>query len=506
MYSVTTPARRQSGSYLSRWSVKIFLMAALVCPALPARAGDAPPDVQRSLVRIAATSVTPDYLQPWNPGSTGGGVGTGFVIDGRRILTNAHVISNTKFLVVERESDPKQYTARVKYVAHDSDLALLELDDPTFFENTPALEFGAIPELESTVAVYGYPLGGDRASVTTGVVSRIDFLPYSHSVADSHLAIQIDAAINPGNSGGPVMQQGRVVGVAFQGFSGAVAQNVGFMIPVPVIRRFLADIADGSYDRYVDLAVSYFKLQNPAQRRALGLANDDRGVLISRVLTGGSCDGKLENGDVLVALNGHPVASDGFVDLDGKRVEMPEIVERKLKGEQVALDVIRSGQSVRVDVDLQPAWQFAQQSARYDVLPRYVVFGGLVFQPLGRELMESMRIEDMRIRYFHEFYVTDQLYVDRPEIVLLSNILPDPVNTYLMPFRLTVVDEINGRKIRTLRDVSEALKMDVPTHVIRVIGTTRPIVFEAAAVAQARDRIRTRYNINREENLDEKNP
>ena len=94
-------------------------------------------------------------------------------------------------------------------------------------------------------------------SVTTGIVSRIDFTLYTHSSVDSHLAIQISAQINPGNSGGPVMQDGKVVGVAFQGYSGDVAQGVAYMIPTPVIRRFLKDVSDGHYDRYVDLGITY---------------------------------------------------------------------------------------------------------------------------------------------------------------------------------------------------------------------------------------------------------
>ena len=87
------------------------------------------------------------------------------------------------------------------------------------------LKFGGIPDLESTVSAYGYPIGGERMSVTTGIVSRIDFQLYTHSSIDQHLAIQISAQINPGNSGGPVMQNGKVVGVAFQGYSGDVAQG-----------------------------------------------------------------------------------------------------------------------------------------------------------------------------------------------------------------------------------------------------------------------------------------
>jgi len=240
--------------------------------------------IQKSLVRITATEVEPDYRAPWNSGGVQRGIGAGFVIDGDRIMTNAHVVSNSRYLTVERDGDPNKYPATVLFVAHDCDLALLKVASSGFFKNMVPLKLGGIPDLESTVSAYGYPLGGERMSVTTGIVSRIDFTLYTHSSVDSHLAIQISAQINPGNSGGPVMQDAKVVGVAFQGYSGDVAQGVAYMIPTPVIRRFLKDVEDGHYDRYVDLGITWTKLQNPAQRHFLGLKDDDRGALVGTVI------------------------------------------------------------------------------------------------------------------------------------------------------------------------------------------------------------------------------
>src|SRR5205814_776165 len=291
--------------------------------------------IQKSLVRITATEVEPDYREPWNSGGVQRGVGAGFVIEGPRIMTNAHVVSNTRYLTVERDGDPNKYPARVVFVAHDCDLALITVDSPEFFKNMVPLSFGGIPELESTVSAYGYPLGGERMSVTTGIVSRIDFQIYTHSSIDSHLAIQISAQINPGNSGGPVMQDAKVVGVAFQGYSGDVAQGVAYMIPTPVIRRFLTDIKDGHYDKYVDLGLTPGNLQNPAQRRYFGLPDDGRGVVVRTVIEAGPVGKVLKEGDVLLSIDDHAIASDGFVELEGERVEMPEVVERKFKGDKV---------------------------------------------------------------------------------------------------------------------------------------------------------------------------
>src|SRR5437667_5743526 len=168
--------------------------------------------VQKSLVRITATSVDPDYKAPWNAGSLQRGVGAGFVINGNRIMTNAHVVANNRYITVERDGDPNKYPAQVQFIANDCDLALVTVPAKDFFKNMVPLKFGDIPALESTVSAYGYPIGGERMSVTTGIVSRVDFQLYTHSSVDQHLAIQISAQINPGNSGGPVMQDGTAVG------------------------------------------------------------------------------------------------------------------------------------------------------------------------------------------------------------------------------------------------------------------------------------------------------
>jgi Trypsin-like serine proteases, typically periplasmic, contain C-terminal PDZ domain len=459
--------------------------------------------VQKSLVRITATSVEPDYKAPWNAGGLERGVGAGFVIDGNRIMTNAHVVSNSRYLTVERDGDPNKYRARVLFVGHDCDLALITVDAPNFFKNMLPLKFGGIPALESAVSAYGYPIGGERMSVTTGIVSRIDFQLYTHSSIDQHLAIQISAQINPGNSGGPVMQNGKVAGVAFQGYSGDVAQGVAYMIPTPVINRFLKDISNGRYDKYVDLGITYSKLQNPAQRRFLGLKDDGRGVLVNTIVSAGPSADILRPGDVLLAIDDHSIASDSNVELEGERADFQEVVERKFKGDSVKFDILRDKQAMTVSIELYTPWPYRIQGHSYDVHPRYVLYGGLLFQPLNLDLLEDYRSTDLRLRHFFEYFVLEQLYLQHPDVIVLTNILPDPINTYLAAYRGGIVDEINGRKIRTLDELANAFS-ETPDHfVIRMIGDGPPLVLDRNKVETARERIATRYNVLKEQNLEE---
>jgi S1-C subfamily serine protease len=489
-------------------------------PALPSRSSPpaqavvpvpvpiAPPKpngpVQKSLVRITATAVEPDYKAPWNAGAIQRGVGAGFVIEGNRILTNAHVVSNSRYLTVERDSDPNKYPAKVLFIANDCDLALITVDAPNFFKNMVPLKFGGIPSLESTVSAYGYPIGGERMSVTTGIVSRIDFQLYTHSSIDQHLAVQISAQINPGNSGGPVMQNGKVIGVAFQGYSGDVAQGVAYMIPTPVINRFLKDVSNGHYDKYVDLAISYSKLQNPAQRKFLGLKDDNRGVLVSTVVEAGPSANVLRAGDVLLTIDDHPIASDGNVELEGEPADFQEVVERKFKGGSVNLDIWRDKQPMTVKIEfVKTAWPYLIQGHSYDVRPRYVLYGGLLFQPLNLDLLEAIRSTDLRLRHFFEYFILEQLYLQHPDVIVLANILPDPINTYLAAYRGGIVDEINGKKIRTLDDLANSFAEAPERIVIRMIGDGPPLVLDRNKVEAARERIKTRYNVLKEQNLEE---
>src|SRR5712691_10916874 len=459
--------------------------------------------IQKSLVRITSTEVEPDYRAPWNAGGLQRGIGAGFVIDGNRIMTNAHVVSNSRYLTVERDGDPNKYPAKVQFVANDCDLALITVDAPNFYKNMVPLKLGGIPELESAVSAYGYPIGGERMSVTTGIVSRIDFQLHTHSSIDQHLAVQISAQINPGNSGGPVMQNAKVIGVAFQGYSGDVAQGVAYMVPTPVIRRFLKDVEDGRYNGYVDLGIQYSKLQNPAQRKFLGLKDGDRGVLVGTVVAAGPCAKALRSGDVLLAIDDHPIASDASVELEGERVEMPEVVERKFKADKVKLDIWRDKQPLSASVQLDTVPPYLIQSHRYDVRPRYLLYGGLLFQPLNLDLLEAYQPTDLRIRHFFDFFVLEQIYLEHPDVIVLTNILPDPINTYLAAYRGEIVDEINGKKIRTLDELAKLLAEPADRFVVNLIGDGPPLVLDPKQVEAARERIKMRYNVAKEQNLEE---
>jgi len=485
------------------WVAVLGTLAAQSGATLPREAMPAPKmslgeEQFAAVVRVENQAWKPNYKIPWNAGGTGSGVGTGFLVAPNRILTNAHVVSNSRLLYIKKVDDPVPYEAEIVHIAHDCDLALLALKDETVFQDVEPLQLGGIPPLNSSVIAVGYPIGGKRISVTRGVVSRVAFRRYAHSNVDYHLAVQVDAAINPGNSGGPVLQNGRVVGVAFQGYSGSVAQSTGYIIPVPVITRFLKDVADGTYDYYPDLAVTVFNIQNPAQRKALELPNNQIGVMVSSADSAGSAGGLLEEGDIIVALDGFPVASDGFVNINGARVNMNEIVERKFVGDKVELTVLRDEKPIDLTITLKRFLPYLIQAKQYDKKPQFVMFAGLLFQPVNRNLLAAHGITNLQVRYLYNYFSSKEIYKEKPQIVVVTDILPDEINTHLKRYQHKVVEEVNGKPVRTLRDVHQALLEEEPEgdfHVIKLMGEGRPLVLEKQRAKEAQERVRRKYNV-----------
>lgn len=486
-----------------RTLVAVLLGAALCLPAVRA-APRRRSAFHASVVKIHVTHQKWDYALPWQMRRPTNGTGTGFFIERRRLLTNAHVVSDARYIEVQKDGDDRRFPARVQYVAHDCDLAILSVDDPRFYEGVKPLAFAPrLPRLDQMVTVLGYPLGGHRLSVTRGVVSRIDYGLYAHSGVDHHLVLQVDAAINPGNSGGPVLESGRVIGLAFQGLSRA--DNIGYAVPLPVIRRFLRDIEDGRYDGYPELGIRFLDTRNPALRRKLRLPDRYGGVAVYFVDPFGSAAGTLREGDVLLAVESHRISGNGNVLMDGANVLFLELLERRLWGEQVTFEIWRDGASIEVPVALRnPPDPFVYRNL-YDERPRYSVYAGLVFAPLTREYAKTLNRNAVNANVQQIFYFigghakTGEWHRDREEFVVLIRRLPHAVNTYADPFLHGIVERVNGQSVRRLEDVRSALDSAVEgCHELAFLGMDARLVLDADAAQSAHASILGRYGISAE--------
>ena len=98
--------------------------------------------VKKALVKVYSSHQSYNYLSPWQYGESTSSTATGFIIEGNKVITNAHAVLNSKFLQIRKEGDSKKYKAKVEYISEEYDLASIELEDRPSFKGTQPLKMG----------------------------------------------------------------------------------------------------------------------------------------------------------------------------------------------------------------------------------------------------------------------------------------------------------------------------------------------------------------------------
>jgi S1-C subfamily serine protease len=454
--------------------------------------------LQRSVVKVLTVSDSPDYDQPWQTQGTVSASGSGSIVStahGLRVLTNAHVVENQVFVEVRRYGKSRKFVAEVEGVGHVCDLALLTIDDEAFFEGVTPIELGGLPSLGDSVSVLGYPIGGDRLSVTKGIVSRIEMFPYAQSQR-SLLAVQVDAAINSGNSGGPVIRDGKIAGVAFQSLEEGEAIN--YMIASPVVRHFLQDMEDGTFDGFPDLGVTTQHLESLALRRSLKLPESQHGgVLVTNVTFEGSAWQVLKRGDVLLTIDGTKVASDASVRFrKGERIDFSHRVSSLHVGDVLPLQIWRDGALLDVEVKLKPP-QYLVPEDRFDVKPSYFIYGGLLFVPLTRDYLKTWGSDwhqsaPHRLLALYEGSVRSR---GRKEVVVLQKVLADRVNQGYHGFESQIVERVQGKRVSCLADLVKCVESSTDPFVHFDLASRKQIVLDDSLVEKRNKSIMRRFGV-----------
>jgi S1-C subfamily serine protease len=485
---------------IRKWvvSVAVILSAVWYTPSADAALGLASPE--KSVVLIRSVKQSFNHRTPWKTRAMQQTSGSGVIIPGNLILTNAHNVSDCRYLELRKENLAQRYAARVLFVGHDCDLAVLAVDDPSFFSDTVAVELAGLPKVNSTVSTYGFPIGGRRISVTEGVVSRIEMDTYAHIASGGHLAIQTDAAINPGNSGGPAIQDGKVVGIAFQGLQ--EADNIGYLIPTTVVRHFLDDIEDGLYDGFGSMGVFLFPgLHNQSLRDYLAVPAHEDGVVITGTMMHSSLESVLQVNDVLTQIDDYNVDNDATVRMHGLRLNISAAVDVRQIGETMQLVFYRQGKRMSASATIASHRPVLERARQYDKAPRYVCYAGLVFVAASRDFLGTWGPEwpekiPFYLRYLYAH--SNQLNEDRErkEYAVLSAVMPDEVNTYAREFAQLVVETVNGKKIRRLEDIQDEFTRSTEGYLeIRFMGHDRPLLINADMAQRRQPSILQRYNI-----------
>jgi S1-C subfamily serine protease len=448
-----------------------------------------------AMVKIYTVYTEYDYGMPWQISKQKERTGSGSVISRKRILTNAHVVADQRFIQVKHAGEAKKYVAEVEFVAHDCDLAVLRVTDDAFFTNVEPLAIGDLPRMQDRVAVFGFPEGGDELCITEGVVSRVEYQNYAHSLA-SLLACQIDAAINAGNSGGPVMKEGEIVGVAFQ--KQESGEKIGYMIPAPVIHRFLKDIEDGKYHGVPSLEGDFQSMENPSLRAKYHMKENQTGVLATYIPPGDPTEGILKIGDVVLAIDGHVVENDGTIAFrDYERIAADYVVNNKFIGNTVQLLILRDSKVLDVGVELAASinTSLLVPYIQYDKAPTYYIAGGLVFQPLTANYLSKWpKQEDAPANLVH-YFINGRRSKDKMEIIVLSQVFGDEITVGYSHLTDHVITQVNGKRIVSMEDLVRAIELNTGEYHVIVDEDGNQIILGTSKAKEANQRIMKKYEI-----------
>ena len=317
-------------------------------------AEQASPAVVTVSVTAQRQTIEPFFLDPFGMFSMPGqgrkeevkqDIGTGFVVEGRLIVTNKHVVAepNAKYRVITK--DDKELEVQKIYRDPVNDLAILQVES----DGIAALELGDSDGLKvgQFVIAIGTALGEFRHTVTTGVVSGLGRGveagdPFGGLVERLDNVIQTDAAINPGNSGGPLLNSaGQVIGVNVA--VAGNAQNVGFAIPINVVKESLKNFDETGQFNRAFLGVRYRLLP-----KETALLNDvPEGAFVVEVVAGSPASAAgIKEGDILVRMDGQAIKED-------QKGGLAEMISKKRVGDRSELEVYRDGQTLKLTVVLE---------------------------------------------------------------------------------------------------------------------------------------------------------
>jgi S1-C subfamily serine protease len=413
-------------------------------------------EAENTVVKLFSTMRRPDVARPWSKMAPMEATGSGVIIEGKRILTNAHVVAYASQVQVQSSQAGDKVPASAVAMAPGIDLAVLKLDDESFFDKRPPLPRASVlPQIKDPVLAYGFPAGGTSLSITRGIVSRIEFVPYG--LVTSGLRIQVDAPLNPGNSGGPAIAYDKMIGLVFSYL--ANAENIGYIIPNEEIELFLKSIENGSYDGKPGMYDELQTLENPALRGFLRLDNSVRGMIVHRPdLSEPSYP--LQQWDVITRIADTSIDDEGMVWIrNNLRVSFRYLIQKSAHDGTVPLTVVRAGESrqINMPVPLQRPLLIDSLLGSY---PSYFILGPVVFERATFEALQLVRTHGQAMVGNPLFArLGDRPDPDRQELVIIpAPLFPHALSKGYSDPTGSTVKSVNGTAVKSLAHLVTLLR------------------------------------------------
>jgi hypothetical protein len=475
-------------------SFRLALFLGLASTAAGLAANGAAHGWERSVVSVEITRNQPDFLQPWSshPQSA---LKAGVVIGPREILTTAFAMDHRTLVRVQHGGRGAWSVAEVTWVDDPANLALLTTTNAAFWKALKPVSLARTISRDRAIQILRWRAGSFE-------VRKAEFNRFSvsnPSFADAaHVVLDLNSEIDGAGWAEPAVSGRQVLGLVF-----AQTGNAVQVLPAPFIQSVLDAHRAGQFTGLGYFDFTWQPSENPETLRALKLPPDRDGVVVIDVPKRAGTTPVLQPRDILLEVDGFDVDMLGdYVDpLYGHLMLENLSTRHKWAGQPVALKVWREGREVNLVYTLpkaEVARRLIPESAE-DAPPEYLILGGLIFQPLTRNFLESWgqdweRRAPFRLAYFRN----EEPSTERPAVVVLSQVLPDVFNVGYQDLRNLVLERVNGRKVSSLKDLAPALGQATDGfHTFEFLKgeSLQRLVLDARELNAAAQRVLQRYGI-----------
>ena len=439
--------------------LSVLLSAGLV---LPATAQETSPE--KSIVRVNATLQSFNFLRPWEKGAPTPRRGLGAVLSGNRVLVTAEMCVSATYLELEHPSSGARVPAKISALDYEANLAILEptRDPAKIFEGLQPLELDSSTKAGDILEVWQIEDNGDGVSTDVDVL-RVNVGRY-YIPGSVFLLYQVKGSLQARVNSFtlPVVKDGKLAGMLL---SYSSKEQTSTVLPTPIIEAFLADSEDGEYKGFPNMGIGYAQTLDENLREFVGL-NGQGGIFIRQIANGSSADkAGLKKGDVILSIDGNEIDSRGnYEHPDYGKLSFSHLVRGgAMAGDTVSVDLIRDGEPMTVEVKLsrKPPEDYLIDPYMFDRGPRYVIFGGLIFQELTLPYLESWGEDWPNRAPFKLVYANanPESYEEegRKKLVFLSNVLKTPSTLGYESLTSAILTEVNGKTITDIQDLADAL-------------------------------------------------
>ena len=473
-----------------------------VAPVKPPVAVPAVKPKELSLVRVNVTGQPYDYTRPWQKKPPFAKRALGAVLPKNRVLVTADLVGNQNYVELERAESGEKSGAEVLVIDYEANLALVAPTDKKFLDGLAPLQLALDTAVGDRIAALQLEPTGALV-VTEGLVTTVQMTRYPVDVGQ-FLTYRISMSMQHRDNSYtiPLVKNNKLAGLLLRYDPRSQVLDA---IPAPIIAHFLKEAETQTYGGFPSAGFSFFPTRDPQLRKFAGQTGKPGGVYVMSIEPNmPAAKAGMQVGDIVTAIGNNELDQNGnYVDPLYGKIEFTNLItSRAYVGETLPVQIQRAGKPMQLDLVLEhrAAHDYVIPPYNMDQPPSFLVLGGLIFQELSRQYLKEwggnwQKEAPQRFVYLDRFQ--SELFPEgNRRVVILSQILPANSTIGYDEFAYLTVENVNGREIKSLRDLAEAVKQPLDGfHKIETAEDPKLIALEEAQVTAEAAALQDNYGL-----------